>query len=479
MNFSVIRYVCGWLLLVVAAFLALPGLVALYFHEEAGFALLWTILAAAAVGLGLIIKKPKNKVFYAAEGFATVAISWLLISVIGAIPFVISGAIPRFVDAFFETVSGFTTTGASILSDVESMPKCLLFWRSLTHWIGGMGVLVFILCLLPLTGGSNMNIMKAESPGPSVSRLVPKVQSTAKILYAIYIALTGAELILLVAFGMRLFDAVTLTFGTAGTGGFGVLNTSIASYTTAQQTIITVFMILFGVNFNAYFFIISKKISAAFKNEEVIAYFAIIAGAVLVITLNTVHMYENVRMAIHHNAFTVASLITTTGYSTVDFDKWPALSKTVAVFLMMCGACAGSTGGGLKVSRLLLLAKTARKELKRSLHPDIVWKVKLDGKVVEHSVERSLNTYMVIYAMIFLASLFVISIEGYDLVTNFTAIAATINNIGPGLSLVGPTCNFAFFSDLSKYVLCFDMLAGRLELLPVVLMFVPATWKKF
>ncbi|MCR5744030.1 MAG: TrkH family potassium uptake protein [Lachnospiraceae bacterium] len=479
MNFSVIRYVCGWMLLVVAAFMALPGLVAIYFHEEAGFALLWTILASLAVGGLLIIKKPKNKVFYSSEGYVTVALSWLIISAVGALPFFISGCIPNYIDAFFETVSGFTTTGASILSDVEALPKCMLFWRSLTHWIGGMGVLVFILCLLPMTGGSNMNIMKAESPGPSVSRLVPKVQSTAKILYSIYLALTVIEFLILALSRMPLFDACTITFGTAGTGGFGILNSSIGSYTAFQQGVITVFMLLFGVNFNIYFLIITGKIAQALKSEELRAYAVIVVMAIAMITANSLEMFKNVYEAFHHSAFTVASIITTTGFATVDFDTWPVLSRTILVLLMFIGACAGSTGGGLKVSRMLLLAKTARKEIKHSLHPKIVWKVKMDGKVVEHDVERSLNTYMVIYTMIFVASLLVISVENYDIITNFTAVAATINNIGPGLSLVGPTANYGFYGWLSKLVLCFDMLVGRLEIFPILLLFVPGTWKRF
>jgi trk system potassium uptake protein TrkH len=479
MNYSVIRFIMGWILIFEAGFMLLPVLVALYFGETAGFSFLISMGIGLVIGVPMVLKKPKNHIFYTAEGYVTVSLSWVILSIMGAAPFVISGCIKNPVDAIFETVSGFTTTGATILTDVEALPKCMLFWRSFTHWIGGMGVLVFILCLLPLTGGSHMNLMKAESPGPSVSRLVPKVQSTAKILYGIYIAMTVLELICLLLAGMRFFDAVTLTFGTAGTGGFGVKNDSIGSYTTLQQGIITVFMILFGVNFNLYFLLISKKVKQAFASEEVRVYFGIIIAVVLMITINTRNLYESVFYAFHHAAFSVGSVITTTGYSTVDFGQWPVFSQTLLVLIMFCGACAGSTGGGIKVSRLLLLSKTIKKEIVLALHPKAVERVKMDGKTVEHDVIRSLNVYMAAYVVIFVVTLLLITLDGFDLVTNFTAVAATINNIGPGLGLVGPSGNFAMFSNFSKLVFSFAMLAGRLEIMPMLLLFSKETWKKF
>ena len=403
-----------------------------------------------------------------------VSLSWILLSVMGAVPFVLSGYIPNPIDALFETVSGFTTTGASILSNVEQLPKCLLFWRSFTHWIGGMGVLVFLLSVLPMVGGSHMNLMKAESPGPIVSRLVPKVQMTAKLLYQIYLGMTILEAVILILGKMPIFDAITITVGTAGTGGFAIRNDSLASYTAFQKNVVTVFMILFGVNFNFYFFLLMRKMGQAFKMQEVRAYFLIIASAIGIITVNTVALCGNALQA-----FQVGSIITTTGYATVDFDKWPQLSRTIMVLLMFIGACAGSTGGGIKVSRVLILLKSVKKELKQYLHPSAVEKIKMDGKIVEHEVVRSTNVFMVAYVLIFAVSVLLISLDEYDLVTNFTAVTATFNNIGPGLALVGQTGNFGFFSNFSKVVLIFDMLAGRLEIFPVLLLFSRETWKRF
>ena len=459
--------------------MVLPVGVALFYGEPEVFDFLIVMGICLLIGVPLVVKRPKNHVFYTAEGYVTVSLSWILLSIMGSLPFIISGCIKNPVDAIFETVSGFTTTGATIFMDVESLPRSILFWRSFTHWIGGMGVLVFILCLLPLTGGSHMNLMKAESPGPSVSRLVPKVQSTAKILYSIYIFMSAMELILLLIARMPFFDAVTLTFGTAGTGGFGVRNDSIASYTVLQQGIITVFMILFGVNFNLYFLIITKKAKQAFASEELRVYLGVIAVSVLVITLNIFHLYNTTFEAFHNAAFSVSSVITTTGYSTADFGQWPVLAQTILVLLMFVGACAGSTGGGMKVSRFILLFKTVKKELVLALHPKAVSKVKMDGKSVEHEVIRALNVYVVAYVMIFVTSLLIITLDGNDLVTNFTAVAATMNNIGPGLGQVGPSGNFSSFSNLSKLVFSFDMLAGRLEVMPLIVLFSKETWKRF
>lgn len=479
MNYSIVKYIMGWILNFTAAFMILPCFVAFLYQEQEIWCFAVTMAVCLLVGIPLVRKKPKNQSFLASDGYVAVSLSWIVLSILGAVPFVLSGYIPNPVDALFEVVSGFTTTGASILSDVEVLPKSLLFWRSFTHWIGGMGVLVFILCLLPMTGGSNMNLMKAESPGPSVSRLVPKVQSTAKILYGIYIGMTLVQILILLVSGMPAFDAVTLTFGTAGTGGFGIKNSSIADYTTFQQAVITIFMILFGVNFNVYFLILMKKFGQAFKCEEARCYLLIIAAAVGIITVNTIHLYSNAGYAFHHAAFQVASIITTTGYATVNFDLWPETSKTILVFLMFIGACAGSTGGGIKVSRIMLLAKTIKAELVTALHPRAVTRVKMDGKSVERDVIRSLNVYIAAYIIIFALLVLLISVDGFDFTTNFTAVAATFNNIGPGLSQVGPTCNFGGYSDFSKLLLTFGMLAGRLEIFPLMVLFYKETWKKF
>lgn len=479
MNYSIVFYIISWILNFEAAFMALPTAVALIYRESEVWCFLATMAVCLMVGMLLVRRKPKNQIFYVAESFVAVSLSWVLLSVMGAVPFVLSGYIPNPIDALFETVSGFTTTGASILSSVEQLPNCLLFWRSFTHWIGGMGVLVFLLSVLPMVGGSHMNLMKAESPGPIVSRLVPKVQMTAKLLYQIYLGMTILEAVILILGKMPIFDAITITVGTAGTGGFAIRNDSLASYTAFQKNVVTVFMILFGVNFNFYFFLLMRKIGQAFKMQEVRAYFLIIASAVGIITVNTVSLCGNALQAFQDAAFQVGSVITTTGYATVDFDKWPQLSRTIMVLLMFIGACAGSTGGGIKVSRVLILLKSVKKELKQYLHPSAVEKIKMDGKIVEHEVVRSTNVFMVAYVLIFAVSVLLISLDEYDLVTNFTAVTATFNNIGPGLALVGPTGNFGFFSNFSKVVLIFDMLAGRLEIFPLLLLFSRETWKRF
>lgn len=454
--------------------------VGLIYREKSAWAIFATMLLCLVIGVPMVLlKRPKQAVFYAKDGFVSVGLSWVVLSVMGALPFVISGSIPHPVDALFETVSGFTTTGSSILSDVEALPKCMLFWRSFTHWVGGMGVLVFMLTILPMSGGYHMNLMRAESPGPSVERFVPTVKSTAKILYGIYICLSLLELLLLLVGKMPMFDALTLTFGTAGTGGFGIKNDSIGSYTTYQQTVITIFMILFGVNFNVYFLFLLKKIRQGLKNEELRAYLGIILGAILLITVNIAGKFGNPFLAFHHAAFQVGSIITTTGYSTVDFDTWPTFSKTVLVLLMFIGASAGSTGGGIKVSRIVILAKSVKKELKQYLHPHSISKIKMDGKPVEHEVVRSINVFLIAYLLIYAVSMLIVSLDNFDFTTTFTSVAATINNIGPGLDLVGPAANFGILSVPSKLVLVFDMLAGRLEIFPLLLLFVPDTWRKF
>lgn len=479
MNRSMIPYILGWVLLCEGALMLLPAAVAVYYGEQAVWAFGITIVFCALTGGLLIRRKPQDRVFYLRDGFVVTALCWILISLVGAVPFLLSGSVSHPVDALFETVSGFTTTGASILPEVESLPRGVLFWRSLTHWIGGMGVLVFLLTLLPLTGGSHVNLMKAESPGPQVEKLVPSVQSTAKILYCIYIALTLIQIVLLLAGGMPLFDSLTISFGTAGTGGFGVKNDSMASYSPYLQNVCTVFMILFGVNFNFYFLLLFRRGKRAFEMEEVRWYFAIILISIVIITCNIRGMYDTLRHALRDAAFQVGSIITTTGYSTTDFDLWPGASKTILVTLMLIGACAGSTGGGFKVSRLVVLCKTIRKEMRQVLHPKSVGVTLMDGKPVPHEVLRSINVFMVAYFLIFAASTFLISFDEFDLVTNFTAVAATLNNIGPGLAAVGPARSFALFSPGAKLVLIFDMLAGRLELLPMLILFGKETWKRF
>ena len=452
---------------------------ALLYRERCGWAFAVTMALCLAIGVPRVMMGMKRKVFHARESLVTVSLSWVVLSVMGALPFFLSGTIPSFVDALFETVSGFTTTGASILPAVEGLPRCMLFWRSFTHWIGGMGVLVFLLSILPLTGGYHMNLMKAESPGPSVSKLVPKVQSTAKILYGIYIVLTLLEIVLLLLGGMPLFDALTTAFGTAGTGGFGVRNDSIAGYSPYLQYVITVFMILFGINFNVYFLILIRRAGQLIHSEELWTYLGIIGGSILAITINIRSMYGTLEETFRHAAFQVGSIITTTGFATTDFDQWPQFSRTILVLLMFIGACAGSTGGGIKVSRLLILMKTVRREFHCYLRPRETRCLRLEGHPLENEVVRSVNVFLITYVVLFSLSVLLVSLDEYDLVTNFTAVAATLNNIGPGLNLVGPTQNFSLFSPAVKLLLTFDMLAGRLELFPVLLLFFHRTWKRF
>ncbi|MDO5408890.1 MAG: TrkH family potassium uptake protein [Lachnospiraceae bacterium] len=478
MNRAMIVYILGWVLNIEAALMLLPCGVAVIYRETEGFWFLAVIALCALVGMLLVHRKPKSTVFYLKEGCVATALSWIVLSFFGSLPFVLSGEIPSFTDALFETISGFTTTGASILSDVESLSYCMLFWRSFTHWIGGMGVLVFLLAVVPMSGGSHMNLMRAESPGPSVGKLVPKVKHTARLLYYIYIGLTLLEIIFLLAGKMPLFDAVATSFGTAGTGGFGIKNDSFMSYSAYDQWIVTIFMVLFGVNFNAYYFLLYRKWKKAFGMEEVRWYFIIILAAIGIIVYDIYDPSMSFSHNLRDSSFQVASIITTTGFSSVDFNLWPQTSKTVLVLLMFIGACAGSTGGGIKVSRFVVLLKTVGKELNSYLHPKSIRKIKIEGKPVEHEVVRAINVFFITFMIIFAFSVFALSFEGRDLITNFTAVAATINNIGPGLEMVGPTQNFGMFSDFSKFVMMFDMLAGRLELFPLLLLFHPSVWKQ-
>ena len=477
MNFRMITNILGWILIFEAGFMAVPTLTALIYSESVIWAYLITVAICLLLGFALVWKKPRNKTLYSREGFVIVSLSWIVLSIFGALPLYISGETPTYIDALFETVSGFTTTGASILSDVEAISHASLMWRSFTHWVGGMGVLVFIMAFVPLSGGNNLHIMKAESPGPSVSKLVPRVKTTAMILYLIYIALTLIEFILLLCGGMSIFEALNTAFATAGTGGFSVRSTSLAEYSSYIQIVVTVFMLLFSINFASFYLILLGRFKEAFTTE-VATFLGIVVSAITVITLNARGFFDTVGDAIKHVSFTVASIISTTGFATVDFDKWPELSRACLVLIMFIGACAGSTGGGLKVSRVIIGVKSIAKELYLLVHPKQVKKVTVDKVPVDHEVVRATNVYMVCYIIVFAVSVLLVSIENYGLVTNFTAVAATINNIGPGLELVGPTANFAFFSPFTKIVLIFDMIAGRLELFPMLVLFFPATWKK-
>ncbi|MCM1392686.1 MAG: TrkH family potassium uptake protein [Ruminococcus sp.] len=482
MNYFMILYLFGWVMEITAAFLSLPMLVGLFYGESEWKA--YAVVAVIALVVGLIFtgKKPRRTVFYAKDGFVTVAVCWITLSLVGALPMVISGEIPFYLDAVFEVTSGFTTTGATILTNVEALSHASLLWRSLTHWIGGMGVLVFLLAIIPLTGGHIMQLMRAESPGPSVGKFVPRIRQTAFILYSIYFILTLLELILLLAGGMPWFDSLTTALGTAGTGGFSIRNASMAFYQSNYlQTVVTVFMILFGVNFNIYYLLLLKKFKQVLKSEELRWYLGIIAFAVICITLNirnTVYYAGSLYGSFHDAAFSVASVISTTGFCTADFDKWPQLSKFILLILMFIGASAGSTGGGMKVSRLILLVKSSLREIGSVVHPRGVNVVKLDKKRVDHESLKGTTSFFVISMIVFVLSTFVISCNGFDMTTSISAVAATMNNIGPGFGLVGPTGNFSIFSPLSKIVLIFDMLAGRLEFFPMLVLLAPSTWKE-
>lgn len=477
MNGKIIVYILSWIVLLEGAFFTLPMLTAVIYGESSWLTFLLMLIGCLLVGFLGVRKKPENTTFYAREGFVIVGLGWIVMGVIGALPFFASGEIPSYVDALFETISGFTTTGASILNNVEGLSHGMLFWRSFTHWVGGMGFLVFILMILPLAGGNNMHIMKAESPGPSVGKLVPKVRDTAIALYKIYIVMTVIEIFLLLIAGMPLFDSITLSLGTAGTGGFGILNDSIASYTTLQQGIIAVFMTLFGVNFSVYFLFLNRRGKEAVKIEEVWWYLGIVFAATLFIGIDTVGLYSNVFESWHHAFFQVASVITTTGYATRDFNLWSTASKTILVTIMFVGACAGSTGGGMKVSRFIIMFKALKAEISTYIHPRNVKRIRMDGHTIENGVIKSVMVFVVAYIAIFVLSVFIISFDGKDVATTFTSVVATLNNIGPGLNEVGPSGNFAGFSDLSKFVLMFDMLAGRLELFPMLVLFSPSAWR--
>ena len=477
MNYKMIRNILGWLLLFEAGFMLVPLITGICYGERETLFFAVTMILCATIGGLCAWNKPKDSVLYAREGFVIVSLSWIALSLFGAIPFFISGVIPNYLDALFETISGFSTTGASILAEVESLPKCMLMWRSFTHWVGGMGVLVFIMAFMPLSGGQNMHIMKAESPGPSVSKLVPRVKTTALILYSIYLVMTFIMFIMLLCGGMNVFESLTTAFGTAGTGGFGVRNDSMTSYSPYIQWVVTVFMLLFSVNFSCYYLILVGRVKDAF-NAEFRTFVTVVGVAILILTLNVRGLFDTLGEGVRHVAFTVATLISTTGFSTVDFNAWPELSRCLLVLIMFIGACAGSTGGGLKISRLMILIRGAFNEIGSLIFPRRVKRVTVDGHPVDAEIVRTTNVYITWYLLVFVASVILISFDDFDLITNFTAVTATINNIGPGLNMVGPTGNFAHFSVVSKLVLMFDMLAGRLELFPMLVLFSPKTWKK-
>ena len=478
MNKRLILYVLGMILAVLAALMTLPLLVAALCHEREGAGFLWGIGLSLLLGVPMLLQRPRNRALYAREGYVAVALSWVVISLAGAVPFTVSGVIPNYLDAVFETVSGFTTTGASIVPAVEELPKCMLFWRSFTHLLGGMGVLVFMLALVPLTGGDTIFLLRAESPGPSVSKVVPRMRTTAAILYAIYLGMTLLEILLLLAGGMPLFDSICHAFGTAGTGGFGIKNDSLAGYSTYLQGVISVFMLLFGINFNFYVFLLMRRFKTALRISEVWAYLGIVASAVLIITVNILPQSAGVFPAFHHALFSVSSIITTTGYATADFNLWPELSRILLVILMLVGACAGSTGGGMKVSRIMILIKSCRCEVSRLLHPREVKVMTMDGKRVPDGTVRGVQAYCTAYVLITVGSILLVALDNFDFTTTVTAVIATLNNIGPGLGMVGPAGGFAAFSPLAKVVMTLDMLFGRLELFPLLILLSPRTWRR-
>lgn len=480
MNYKAISYVLGKIFMVLGALLFLPLCVSIYYAENQLFSFLIPSLLLIFTGFILTVKKPKNLSIYTKEGLVICGLSWIFISAAGALPFVISKTIPNFISAFFETCSGFTTTGATVLTQIEGLPKSILFWRAFTHWIGGMGILLFMMAIIPKSESHSMFIMKAEVPGPKAGKVVSKIQESARILYIIYIAITLLEIVLLVIFtDMRFFDAVTTSFSTAGTGGFANLNDSILGYNSpAAEWIISVFMFLFAANFNLYFFLLIKKFSSAFKNEELWVYIGINISAVVLITCDLMQSYSSFSEALRNAVFNVNSIMSTTGFCTVDYNKWSSFSKTILMILMFVGGCAGSTGGGLKVSRVLIYVKEVFAELRKSIKPRSIVKIKMNGRPVEKEVITGINAYLVIYCLILVVSVFLISINGFDMETSFSAVVACFNNVGPGLSAVGPTGNYADFSIFSKLVLCIDMLAGRLEIFPILILFNPATYKK-
>ena len=480
MNKRSIIYILGWVLIVEAVAMQIGTITSLIYGEKEAWYFVLTGVVSAILGvLAIKVKKPKNMVLYQKAGFASTALSWILLSLVGCMPFWLSGEIPSFIDAFYETVSGITTTGATILNDVEALSKGMLMWRSFLHWLGGMGVIVFLLAIIPKLGGQqNIFLMKAESPGPIIGKAVPRMRNYATMLYGIYITLTALEFILLLFGGLNVFEAINTSFSTAGTGGFGIYNSNAAAFDSYYvQTVIAVFMLLFGINFSVYLCLIARKFKQSLKFEELWIYLGIVAVSTAIIAFNISSIYKPYD-AFHQSFFYVSSIISTTGFGLTDVNKWPELSKTAIIILTFIGASAGSTGGGFKISRIILLFKEVRKEFSLLVHPRNVKLVKMDGKAVNHDIMRTTSMYLVLYIGVFAISFLLVSIDNMDFTTSFTAVAANLNNTGPGLGAVGPVGNYADFSILSKIVFIFDMLAGRLEIYPLLLLFAPSAWKK-
>jgi trk-type K+ transport systems, membrane components len=480
MNKRSIIYILGWVLIVDAVAMQIGTITSLIYGEKEAWYFVLTGVVSAILGvLAIKVKKPKNMVLYQKAGFASTALSWILLSLVGCMPFWLSGEIPSFIDAFYETVSGITTTGATILNDVEALSKGMLMWRSFLHWLGGMGVIVFLLAIIPKLGGQqSIFLMKAESPGPIIGKAVPRMRNYATMLYGIYITLTALEFILLLFGGLNVFEAINTSFSTAGTGGFGIYNSNAAAFDSYYvQTVIAVFMLLFGINFSVYLCLIARKFKQSLKFEELWIYLGIVAASTAIIAFNISSIYKPYD-AFHQSFFYVSSIISTTGFGLTDVNKWPELSKTVIIILTFIGASAGSTGGGFKISRIILLFKEVRKEFSLLVHPRNVKLVKMDGKAVNHDIMRTTSMYLVLYIGVFAISFLLVSIDNMDFTTSFTAVAANLNNTGPGLGAVGPVGNYADFSILSKIVFIFDMLAGRLEIYPLLLLFAPSAWKK-
>ena len=482
MNRRVIAFLLGHILLLEAAVMVPALIISLCMREfDSAWSFAVAIAITAAVGTGLTFIRPVNKAFYAAEGFVVTALSWISISFFGALPFWFSGSIPSLIDSFFETASGFTTTGASILTDVEVLPYGMLYWRSFTHWLGGMGVLVFLLAVVSVSKGEgySLHLLRAESPGPDVGKMTPRLKQSAKLLYIIYIVLTVIEIILLLAGGMPVFDSFCTAFGTAGTGGFGVKNDSIAGYSQYIQIVVTVFMALFGINFNIYFLVLLRSWKNLFRDEELWGYLGIMLGSILLITWNVAPVFQyNWGEAFQQSAFQVSSVMTTTGFSTIDYNTWPQFSRSLLAMLMVVGASAGSTGGGVKVARIIIVFKLLRKELIRMLHPRAVHTVRISGKTVDNKVGKGVSVFMAAYFAVFTVSFLLISLDNMSLETNVTAVVSCLSNIGPGLDVVGPAGNFSQFSPISKLILSMDMLFGRLEFFPMILLFSPRLWSR-
>ena len=481
MNYKVMGRFISKILEVEAVFMTPAMLISVFDQEYKAFiSFVLSILIIMAVSALLFVlgRKAKQR-FFVKEGLACVGLSWIAISLLGCLPFYISGEIPHFIDALFEMVSGFTTTGSSILPEVETMSRGMLYWRSFSHWLGGMGVLVFLLAVTPANGRSNrftLHLLRAESPGPNVEKLAPRMRDTAKILYMLYMALTVMNVIFLLLGGMSLFDSVCTAFGTAGTGGFGIKNDSMAGYSPYIQNVCTIFMLLFGVNFSCYYLLLLRRFKTVLKDGELRLYLGLVVASITAITINIYHMFGSIGEALHHAAFTVASIITTTGFATVDFDKWPEFSKSIIVVLMMIGACAGSTGGGFKCGRLLLLLKSIRRGIRKTLNPNKVEVIRNNGNAVNEKVISGISIYVATYFIIIFGSFLLIAVDGFSIITNFTAVLSCFNNIGPGLDQIGPTCNFGLFSDFSKIILIIDMLAGRLEIYPILILFSRDVW---